>query len=216
MLRVKARRWRFPQPIGMTRVRSAPGRALRSISKDTENMRATIVLIMPLTIALCSYLAQAQQPGKSPVAVKIGVLSDMSGLKADIGRPGSVIGGTDVVEGMKAIRHTIRSSEPPRFARTAAQSRPCTWSRSRRQPNPTELTIISRSWTQYRRTRHSSRWPTRSGTCGLVSAASLASPTSNHRAGRVLRLSKSSAQHGLAWIVSASDQRISAKIDLAT
>ena len=58
-------------------------------------MRATIALAAPLAIALCAAPAQAQQqaqqPGSNPINVKIGVLSDMSGLYADIGGQGDVV-----------------------------------------------------------------------------------------------------------------------------
>jgi branched-chain amino acid transport system substrate-binding protein len=64
-------------------------------------MRASILLVMPLTLALYAGPAQAQQPEKTPQNVKIGVLSDMSGLYADIGGQGSVIAARMAVEDFK-------------------------------------------------------------------------------------------------------------------
>lgn len=54
-------------------------------------MRTAIAFVVPLLTALCAVPAEAQQPPGKPVSVKIGVLSDMSGLYADIGGPGSVV-----------------------------------------------------------------------------------------------------------------------------
>ena len=56
-------------------------------------MRAIIALVAPsMMIALWDAPAQAQQPSSSsPQTVKIGVLSDMSGLYADIGGPGRLL-----------------------------------------------------------------------------------------------------------------------------
>ena len=61
-------------------------------------MRATIALVVPLVTALCAVPAQAQQRPGNPINVKIGVLSDMSGLYADIGGPGSVAAANMAVE----------------------------------------------------------------------------------------------------------------------
>ena len=68
-------------------------------------MRTTIALVAPLAIALCAASAQAQQQpqqsGSNPINVKIGVLSDMSGLYADIGGKGSVVAAKMAVEDFK-------------------------------------------------------------------------------------------------------------------
>ena len=71
-------------------------------------MRASIVSVMSLTLALCAASAQAQQPGKTPLTVKIGVLSDMSGLYADIGGPGSVIAARMAIEDFKPESHGMK------------------------------------------------------------------------------------------------------------
>jgi branched-chain amino acid transport system substrate-binding protein len=84
-------------------------RVLPSINiEDTRNMRASIVLIMPLTIALWATSAQAQQPDKPPLTVKIGVLSDMSGLYADIGGPGSIVAANMAVEDFNPASHGMK------------------------------------------------------------------------------------------------------------
>ncbi len=71
-------------------------------------MRASIVLVMPLTVALCATSAEAQQPDKTPLTVKIGVLSDMSGLYADIGGSGSVVAARMAVEDFKPESHGMK------------------------------------------------------------------------------------------------------------
>ena len=71
-------------------------------------MRASILLVMPLTLALCAGSAQAQQPGKTPQTVKVGVLSDMSGLYADIGGQGSVIAARMAVEDFNPDKHNMK------------------------------------------------------------------------------------------------------------
>ena len=71
-------------------------------------MRASILLAIPLTIGLGAAPAQAQQPGKTPFTVKIGVLSDMSGLYADIGGPGSVIAARMAVEEFNPTSHGMK------------------------------------------------------------------------------------------------------------
>jgi branched-chain amino acid transport system substrate-binding protein len=71
-------------------------------------MRASILLAMPLAVALCAGSAQAQQPGKTSMNVKIGVLSDMSGLYADIGGPGSAIAARMAVEDFKPESHRMK------------------------------------------------------------------------------------------------------------
>jgi hypothetical protein len=48
-------------------------------------MRTSIPVVLSFALALCAGSAQAQQTSKAPQTVKIGVLSDMSGLYADIG-----------------------------------------------------------------------------------------------------------------------------------
>src|SRR5215475_8499996 len=76
--------------------------------KDAHSMRASIVLVTPLAIALCAAPAQAQQTGKVPLAVKVGVLSDMSGLYADIGGQGSVIAARMAVEDFNPGSHNMK------------------------------------------------------------------------------------------------------------
>jgi branched-chain amino acid transport system substrate-binding protein len=71
------------------------------------HMRVSVLLVMPLALALCAGSAAAQQPGKTPQAVKIGVLSDMSGLYADIGGQGSVIAARMAVEDFKPDSHNM-------------------------------------------------------------------------------------------------------------
>lgn len=71
-------------------------------------MRASIVLVTPLAIALCAAPVQAQQTGKTPIAVKVGVLSDMSGLYADIGGQGSVIAARMAVEDFNPASHNMK------------------------------------------------------------------------------------------------------------
>jgi branched-chain amino acid transport system substrate-binding protein len=75
-------------------------------------MRASIVLITPLAIALCAAPAQAQQTGKetgmAPLTVKVGVLSDMSGLYADIGGQGSVIAARLAVQDFNPANHNMK------------------------------------------------------------------------------------------------------------
>jgi hypothetical protein len=68
-------------------------------------MRATIVLVVPLVTALCAVPAKAQQPSGKELNVKIGVLSDMSGLYADIGGPGSVVAKMAVEDFNPASHH---------------------------------------------------------------------------------------------------------------
>lgn len=71
-------------------------------------MRVSILLIMPLAFALCASPARSQQTGKAPLAVKIGVLSDMSGLYADIGGPGSVVAARMAVEDFNPTSHNMK------------------------------------------------------------------------------------------------------------
>jgi len=71
-------------------------------------MRATIALVAPLMIALCAAPAQAQQPNSNPLTVKIGVLSDMSGLYADIGGPGSVAAAQMAVKDFNPGSHHMK------------------------------------------------------------------------------------------------------------
>ena len=72
-------------------------------------MRAIIALVAPLMIALCNAPAQAQQPSSSsPLTVKIGVLSDMSGLYADIGGPGSVVAAQMAVQDFNPASHHMK------------------------------------------------------------------------------------------------------------
>jgi branched-chain amino acid transport system substrate-binding protein len=71
-------------------------------------MRSSIVMMVPLAIALCAAPAQAQLSGKAPLTVKVGVLSDMSGLYADIGGQGSVIAARMAVEDFNPASHNIK------------------------------------------------------------------------------------------------------------
>ncbi|WGS24884.1 ABC transporter substrate-binding protein [Bradyrhizobium sp. ISRA464] len=72
-------------------------------------MRAAIALVMPLTIALFTTPAAAQQPSSNAtLTVKIGVLSDMSGLYADIGGPGSVVAAQMAVEDFNPGSHHMK------------------------------------------------------------------------------------------------------------
>ena len=72
-------------------------------------MRTSIWLVMPMTIiVLCAGSAEAQQNGKSPQTIKIGVLSDMSGLYGDIGGPGSVAAARMAVEDFKPDSHNMK------------------------------------------------------------------------------------------------------------
>src|SRR5690348_5655558 len=74
-------------------------------------MRASM-LVLPLTLslslALCAGPAQAQQTGTAPQTVKIGVLSDMSGLYADIGGQGSVVAAHMAVDDFKPASHNMK------------------------------------------------------------------------------------------------------------
>ncbi len=71
-------------------------------------MRTAIAFVVPLLTALCAVPAEAQQPPGKPVSVKIGVLSDMSGLYADIGGPGSVVAAKMAVEDFKPDSHHMK------------------------------------------------------------------------------------------------------------
>jgi len=71
-------------------------------------MQKSIMLVTPLAIALCVAPALAQQAGNLPLAVKIGVLSDMSGLYADIGGQGSVIAARMAVEDFSPASHNMK------------------------------------------------------------------------------------------------------------
>src|SRR3954447_2867607 len=72
-------------------------------------MRATIAFVVPMVIAFCAAPAQAQQSSSNtPLTVKIGVLSDMSGLYADIGGPGSVAAAQMAVEDFNPGRHHMK------------------------------------------------------------------------------------------------------------
>jgi|SRR4051812_12034688 len=72
-------------------------------------MRATIAFVVPMVIALCAAPAQAQQSSSNtPLTVKIGVLSDMSGLYADIGGPGSVAAAQMAVEDFNPESHHMK------------------------------------------------------------------------------------------------------------
>ena len=72
-------------------------------------MRTIIALVAPLMITLWGAPAQAQQPSSSnPQTVKIGVLSDMSGLYADIGGPGSVVAAQMAVQDFNPASHHMK------------------------------------------------------------------------------------------------------------
>jgi branched-chain amino acid transport system substrate-binding protein len=71
-------------------------------------MRTTIALVAPVMAALFAVPALAQQPPSNPINVKIGVLSDMSGLYADIGGPGSVAAANMAVEDFKPESHHMK------------------------------------------------------------------------------------------------------------
>lgn len=72
-------------------------------------MRAIIALVTPLAIALCAAPVHAQQSSsESPLNVKIGVLSDMSGLYADIGGPGSVAAAQMAIEDFNPGSHHMK------------------------------------------------------------------------------------------------------------
>jgi len=82
-------------------------------------MRASILLLTLLAVLLCATPSQAQQPGKRPLTVKVGVLSDMSGLYADIGGPGSVIAARMAVEDSIPPVTTSRSKSFPPIIKTS-------------------------------------------------------------------------------------------------
>ncbi|WP_298261906.1 ABC transporter substrate-binding protein [Bradyrhizobium sp.] len=71
-------------------------------------MRIPVAFVVPLAAALFAVPAQAQQPPSNPINVKIGVLSDMSGLYADIGGPGSVVAANMAVEDFKPESHHMK------------------------------------------------------------------------------------------------------------
>jgi branched-chain amino acid transport system substrate-binding protein len=71
-------------------------------------MRTSIPVVLSFALALCAGSAQAQQTSKAPQTVKIGVLSDMSGLYADIGGQGSVIAARIAVEDFNPDKHDMK------------------------------------------------------------------------------------------------------------
>jgi branched-chain amino acid transport system substrate-binding protein len=71
-------------------------------------MKASIAPVILLTVTLCTTSAYAQQAGKTPLTVKIGVLSDMSGLYADIGGPGSVVAARMAIEDFNPATHHMK------------------------------------------------------------------------------------------------------------
>lgn len=73
-----------------------------------RNARASMALAISPATALCVVSAQAQQPGKAPLTVKLGVLSDMSGFYADIGGQGSVIAARMAVEDFNPASHSMK------------------------------------------------------------------------------------------------------------
>jgi branched-chain amino acid transport system substrate-binding protein len=71
-------------------------------------MRTSIPVVLSFALALCAGSAHAQQTSKAPQTVKIGVLSDMSGLYADIGGQGSVIAARMAVEDFNPDKHDMK------------------------------------------------------------------------------------------------------------
>jgi len=71
-------------------------------------MRTSIPVVLSFALALCAGSAHAQQTSKAPQTVKIGVLSDMSGLYADIGGQGSVIAARIAVEDFNPDKHDMK------------------------------------------------------------------------------------------------------------
>ena len=91
-------------------------------------MRKTLGLTV-LAVMLACGAASAQQ-----VNVKIGVLSDMSGLYRDIGGPGSIAAAKlAIAEFAKANRMSRSRSSPPtiRTSRTSARGSPVSGSTAR-------------------------------------------------------------------------------------
>jgi len=71
-------------------------------------MRTSMPVVLSFALALCAGSAQAQQTSNAPQTVKIGVLSDMSGLYADIGGQGSVIAARIAVEDFDPDKHDMK------------------------------------------------------------------------------------------------------------
>ena len=71
-------------------------------------MRTSIPVVLSFALALCAGSAHAQQTSKAPQTVKIGVLSDMSGLYADIGGQGSVIAARMAIEDFNPDKHEMK------------------------------------------------------------------------------------------------------------
>ena len=71
-------------------------------------MRTSMPVVLSFALALCAGSAQAQQTSNAPQTVKIGVLSDMSGLYADIGGQGSVIAARIAVEDFNPDKHDMK------------------------------------------------------------------------------------------------------------
>src|SRR5581483_3707850 len=94
-------------PPSLSASMSKTGTHRNHLMKDTRIMRAPIWLVIPLTVIICAP-AQAQQSSSTPQTVKIGVLSDMSGLYADIGGPGSVTAASMAVEDFKPETHNLK------------------------------------------------------------------------------------------------------------
>jgi branched-chain amino acid transport system substrate-binding protein len=67
-------------------------------------MRATASLALALAALFTATTAQAQ----SPITVKIGVMSDMSGLYADLGGPGSVVAAKMAVDDFNPAAHGMK------------------------------------------------------------------------------------------------------------
>jgi len=89
-------------------VRGVPMRGKSAIKFRMSAMRTSTTLVTTLAVALCAASAQAQSARTTPLTVKIGVLSDMAGLYADIGGQGSVIAARMAVEDFNPASHNMK------------------------------------------------------------------------------------------------------------
>src|SRR5215472_6232319 len=71
-------------------------------------MNKSVLLAAPLAIILGFGAANAQTRTQAPIPVKIGVLSDMSSLYADIGGPGSVEAAKMAVEDFNPAKRGLK------------------------------------------------------------------------------------------------------------
>src|SRR5215472_16764426 len=71
-------------------------------------MNKSVLLAAPLAIILGVGAANAQTRTQAPIPVKIGVLSDMSSLYADIGGPGSVEAARMAVEDFNPAKQGMK------------------------------------------------------------------------------------------------------------